>query len=164
MQSGVLECGALPPAALTEVFRRFGVERVDIAPGLPVPGSYWGAPEAGLIADRLYVRPDTPVHSALHELAHFVCMSRERRARLDTDAGGDPLEECAVCYLQLLLADEIAGFGCQRCLRDMDTWGYSFREGSAGAWFAGDARDACEWLLDRGLIAADGHPTWQLRI
>ena len=30
--------------------------------GAEIPGSYWGAPEAGLVGDLLYVRPDTPVH------------------------------------------------------------------------------------------------------
>ena len=55
----------------------------------------------------LYVRADTPVHSLLHELSHYVCMTPERRAGLDRDAGGDDAEECAVCYLQILLADEL---------------------------------------------------------
>ena len=44
--------------------------------------------EAGLIGDALYLRPDTPVHSALHEACHYVCMDPARRAGLDTDAGG----------------------------------------------------------------------------
>ncbi|NIS90685.1 MAG: hypothetical protein GTN98_11520, partial [Woeseiaceae bacterium] len=49
------------------------------------------------------MRSDTPVHSLLHETCHIICMSRERRAELETDAGGDDLEEAAVCYLQVLL-------------------------------------------------------------
>jgi hypothetical protein len=110
------------------------------------------------------VRPDTPVHSLLHELAHFVCMSAERRARLDRDAGSDDAEECAVCYLQLLLADVLEGFGRGKSLRDMDAWGYSFREGSAENWFRGDGRFAGAWLLERGLIDEQGQPTWRLRV
>jgi hypothetical protein len=109
------------------------------------------------------VRADTPAHSALHELCHYVCMDDVRRARLATDAGGSDEEECGVCYLEVLLADELGGFGRARCLADMDAWGYSFREGSAGAWWASDARFAREWLLARRLIDANGAPTFKLR-
>ena len=47
------------------------------------------------------------MHSVLHESSHYICMSPERRAALDRDAGGDDLEEAAVCYLQVLLAGEL---------------------------------------------------------
>ena len=50
---------------------------------------YKQALEAGLIDRCLFLRDDTPAHSLLHELAHFVCMKSERRHGLDTDAGGD---------------------------------------------------------------------------
>ena len=30
------------------------------------------------------------------------------------------------------------------------TWGYSFRLGSAAAWFAEDAEDARDWLIATG--------------
>ena len=39
----------------------YGLETLTLGPGAPLPGSYWGEPEAGLVGDRLYVRPDTPV-------------------------------------------------------------------------------------------------------
>jgi len=119
-----------------------------------ISGSYWGESEAGLVGDRLYVRPDTPVHSALHEACHWLCMDASRRAGLHTDAGGDDIEECAVCYLQILLADCLPGVGRARLLRDMDAWGYSFRLGSAAAWFETDADDARAWLHNRGLLQA----------
>jgi hypothetical protein len=45
----------------------------------------------------------------------------------------------------------------------MDAWGYNFREGSAAAWWAGDARFAREWLLERELIDAGDRPTFELR-
>ncbi len=48
-------------------------------------------------------------------------------------------------------------------MRDMDAWGYSFRLGSAGAWFERDADDARHWLSIRGLIDAGGRPTWMRR-
>ena len=85
------------------------------------------------------------------------------RAGLDTDAGGDYDEENAVCYLQILLADELPGFGRARMMADMDAWGYSFRLGSARSWFEEDAEDARSWLQRHGLIDASGRPTFALR-
>ncbi len=137
--------------ALAGLLARFGLELALVAPQEDIPGSYWGEREAGLKGDRLYVRLDTPVHSVLHEAAHYLCMTPERRAGLDTDAGGDDLEESAVCYLQILLAQELPGVGRERMLADMDAWGYSFRLGGAGAWFLDDAQDAREWLVAMGL-------------
>jgi hypothetical protein len=131
---------------------RYGMELVLVAPDQVIPGSYWGDREAGLIGSKIYARLDTPLHSVLHESAHFICMTPERRAGLDTDAGGDDAEECGVCYLQMLMAESLPGIGRERLCRDMDEWGYSFRLGSAAAWFAGDAADAREWLLAHGLI------------
>ncbi len=114
----------------------YGARLVVLAPHEAIPGSYWGDCEAGLVGDAVYVRADTPAHSLLHELCHYVCMDDARRAALATDAGGNDDEESAVCYLQVLLAQRLRGFGIERCLQDMDAWGYSFREGSARAWFA----------------------------
>ena len=150
-------------ADLEVLAAKYGMRVVELARGEGIPGSYWGESEAGLVADRLYVRADTPAHSALHELCHYVCMDDERRARLATDAGGSDDEECGVCYLEVLLADELRGFGRARCLADMDAWGYSFREGSAAAWWEGDARFARDWLLERALIDAADRPTFALR-
>src|SRR5256885_5038582 len=48
----------------------------------------------------------TLFRSVLHEASHYVCMTAERRAGLDRDAGGSDLEEAAVCYLQVLLAGQ----------------------------------------------------------
>ena len=111
----------------------------------------------------LYVRADTPLHSLLHELSHFVCMSAERRAGLDRDAGGDDAEECAVCYLQILLADELPQLGRERMFADMDAWGYTFRLGSSRAWFEQDAADARTWLRESGLIDESHRPTFRLK-
>jgi len=163
MSVDVLHLAELGRECVAELAARYGVRLVDVADARPIPGSYWGAPEAGLKGAQLYGRADTPVHSLLHELSHYVCMNEARRLALDTDAGGSDDEECAVCYLQLVLADGLTGFGRLRCLRDMDAWGYSFREGSAAAWFAGDGQAARAWLLQRGLIDAQGAPTWTLR-
>lgn len=145
--------------AVAVLLRRYGMELALVAPQEVIPGSYWGDSEAGLLGDRLYARLDTPVHSVLHEACHYICMAPERRAGLDRDAGGDDLEESAVCYLQVVLADELPGVGRERVWADMDAWGYSFRLGSTRAWFEGDAGDARGWLRQHGVIDAGDRPT-----
>jgi hypothetical protein len=151
------------PAALERLLARFGISIECIEKGQPIPGSFWGDEEAGLRGNRLLLRPDTPLHSALHEACHYICMDEARRAGLDTDAGGGYDEENAVCYLQILLADELPGFGRARMMADMDAWGYTFRLGSARAWFEGDAGDARDWLLACRLIDTEGRPTFRVR-
>jgi hypothetical protein len=89
-----------------------------------------GRIQAGLQGNRLDARLDTPLHSILHEVSHYICMTPERRARLNRDAGGDDVAEAAVCYLQVVLADEVAGVGRERLCADMDARGYRFRLGS----------------------------------
>lgn len=141
-----------PGRALRVLFERYGLVTRWLGDGTEIPGSYWGECEAGLVGGTLYVRADTPVHSALHEGCHWICADDGRRARMHTDAGGTDLEECAVCYLSVLLADALPGFGRARMLADMDAWGYSFRLGSAACWFAEDAADARAWLLEHDLL------------
>ena len=131
---------------------RYGAQLVLVAPQEVIPGSYWGEREAGLIGARLFARLDTPLHSLLHEIAHFVCMTAERRATLDTDAKGDDTEESAVCYLQILMADQLSQASREQLFRDMDEWGYSFRLGETSAWFNYDADDARLWLTNHNII------------
>jgi hypothetical protein len=142
-------------APLAKLLRAHGLKLVRVAEEAPIPGSYWGGSEAGLIASRVYARADTPVHSVLHEASHALCMGNERRKHLHTDAGGDPDEENAVCYLQVVLAGELRGYGRARCCADMDRWGYSFRLGSALRWLAVDAEAPQAWLARAGLITRD---------
>ena len=150
-------------ASLISLARRFGAEFELCGPDAELPGSYWGESEAGLRGNVLYARPDTPLHSLLHELSHFVCMAADRRASLDRDAGGDDAEECAVCYLQILLANELPQLGRERMFEDMDAWGYTFRLGSSRAWFERDAADARRWLQREGVIDEADRPTGRLR-
>ena len=150
-----------PP--LEQLLNRYGLRLTWVAPGAPIPGSFWGECEAGLIGAAIYVRPDTPLHSALHEAAHFICMTAARRAVLSTDAGGDEAEENAVCYLQILLAAVLPGVGRERLCRDMDEWGYSFRLGSAAAWFSEDAAEAQTWLMRHRLIDGEERITYACR-
>ncbi len=154
LECEVVRCGTVEARALAALLESYGLELVWIEDDAAIPGSYWGPPEAGLVGARVYARRDTPVHSLLHEACHAICMGADRRRSLDTDAGGDPLEENAVCYLQILLADRLPGVGAERLMIDMDRWGYSFRLGSARAWFENDAEDARAWLEARGLLPA----------
>ncbi len=155
--------GSVDRVAVALLLHRYGLEFVMIAPEELIPGSYWGDSEAGLKADWLYARLDTPLHSVLHEASHYICMTPERRAGLDRDAGGDDPEESAVCYLQILLAGELVGVGQQRLCQDMDEWGYSFRLGSTLAWFEQDAADARLWLIEREVLDPTGALTTNLR-
>ena len=142
--------------ALLSLLSPYGLQLEWVIAAAPIPGSYWGESEAGLIGDRLYLRHDTPLHSALHEAAHFVCMTASRREVLERDAGGDHSEENAVCYLQILWGNTLPGVGCACILADMDTWGYTFRLGSAARWFDEDASDARQWLQRESILREDG--------
>lgn len=161
--SDILTVGDVGISVLAGVLQRYGLELVVQDADEDIRGSFWGDCEAGIVGSRVYVRPDTPVHSLLHESCHVICMDAVRRAALDRDAGGDDLEEAAVCYLQVLLADYVDGVGQERLMADMDRWGYSFRLGSTRAWFEQDADDARQFLLNHGLIEKSGAPTFVLR-
>jgi hypothetical protein len=159
----VLRLAACDHSAVVRLVLGFGLDLRLVGPGADIPGSYWGDSEAGLQGNTVLARPDTPLHSILHEVAHYICMTPERRVGLHRDAGGDDAEEHAVCYLQVLLADQLPGFGRERAFLDMDEWGYSFRLGSTRAWFEQDAQEAREWLGAQGIIDAQGSLTGQLR-
>jgi hypothetical protein len=160
----VLRADDIDYQELLELLARYQLCVTKVADNDPIPGSFWGDDEAGLILNTLYLRGDTPVHSILHESCHFICIDENRRRALDTNAKSDIAEENAVCYLQILLSDQLSGMGRARMLSDMDRWGYSFRLGSAKAWFESDAEDAADWLLKNHLIDCNLHPAFQLRL
>ena len=153
----------VPLAALSSLLKCYGLDLVRQAQDTAISGSFWGDTEAGIIGHRVYVRADTPVHSLLHETCHVICMTEARRSVLDRDAGGDDLEESAVCYLQVVLADHIEGVARDQLMLDMDEWGYSFRLGNTRDWFQTDAEDAAEFLTNHGLLNATGEATFRLR-
>lgn len=161
--TNVLNCNQQRQQQLATLLKPYGMEIVHVAANEAIPGSFFGEREAGLIGNKLLLRHDTPVHSALHESGHFICMDPARRAKLDTDAEGDYDEENGVCYLQILLADHLADMDKERMMIDMDSWGYTFRLGSAKSWFEQDAEDAKQWLIDRNVIDIQQQPTWQVR-
>ena len=146
----MLRWSDIDPKPVIELLQQFDLEFTPVDDGQAIPGSHWGDEEAGLIGTCLYARRDTPVHSVFHEACHYFLMDQARRENLHTDAGGTSTEENAVCYLQICLAARFAEIGDQRMCRDMDSWGYSFRLGSASAWFKDDADDAVEFLKSGG--------------
>jgi len=150
-------------ASIETLLARYGL-RIEVQQdGEAITGSFWGDSEAGVVGRTVHVRRDTPVHSLLHETCHIICMSSDRRKHLETDAGSDDLEEAAVCYLQVVLADELDGVGCKRLMGDMDSWGYSFRLGDTRSWFEQDAEDARKWLIDYALLDTNDSPVFRLR-
>jgi len=161
--STVLLMRSLVSRSVTDLLDRYGLAVEWLTEDAPISGSFWGAPEAGIIGSCVYIRPDTPVHSFLHETCHIICMAPVLRANHTGNAGSDDLEESAVCYLQVLLADILQGAGRDRLMQDMDSWGYSFRLGNTRRWFEEDADDAKAWLQKHDLIDAKGRPTFSLR-
>jgi hypothetical protein len=148
----MLTLADIDPHAVNALLARYGLALVLVPDGEPIPGSYWGECEAGIIGTTVYARGDTPVHSLLHEAGHLIVLPPERRAAVHTDATDSIEEENAVCVLQAVLADALPGVGAERVLADMDAWGYTFRLGSAKAYVEQDADDAWAWLARAGLV------------
>ena len=157
----IVDIGELAAEAL---LARYDIDIEWLSDGEDIPGSFWGAPEAGIIGTQIYLRQDTPVHSMLHEASHIVCMDPAIRSDHTGNASSDDLEEAAVCYLQILLAAKLAGVGSGRLMQDMDAWGYSFRLGNTRRWFEFDASDAAAWLRERGIVNVDDELTWRVRM
>ncbi len=164
MPARVLTVADVDANEVAALLGRFGLELELLEGDAKIAASFWGEPEAGVEGCRVVVRDDTPLHSVLHEACHVICMDGRRRDDLYRDAGGDDLEEAAVCYLQVVLGGVLDGVGRRRLMRDMDRWGYSFRLGSTRRWFDEDAADARAWLVERGLLSAAGAPCYRLRV
>lgn len=147
----MLLLGGIDAGPLRELLAFHGIGLVVVAPGAPIPGSFWGEPEAGLVGPCVYARADTPMHSVLHEACHLIVQPPERRARVHTDATDSVAEEDAACLLQIVLAERLPGVGAERLMADMDAWGYTFRLGSTRAWFERDSAETRAWLARRGL-------------
>lgn len=158
----VMRLADIAEDAARALLGRYGLALQRVADGVSIPGSFWGDEEAGIIGATVYARGDTPVHSLLHEAGHLIVLPPERRAQVHTDATDSIEEEDATCYLQIVLADELPRVGRQRLMADMDAWGYSFRLGSTAAWFAQDAENARQWLVEHGLLDERGRLVFPL--
>lgn len=154
----ILRLANVDRSAVESLLAHYGLSFVLVPDGETIPGSFWGDDEAGIIGHTVYARGDTPVHSVLHEAGHLIVLPPERRAEVHTDATDSIEEEDAVCYLQIVLGDALPDVGRMRIMHDMDTWGYTFRLGSARAWFEQDAENARAWLIGRGLLTPAGEP------
>ena len=120
----VLQVSDVESDIVDQFLGRYGITLEVVPDAAPITASFWGEPEAGIVGRQVFVRGDPPVHSMLHEACHIICMSAERRDSLYRDAGGNDLEESAVCYLQVVLADSMVGVGRARlmCL-SCEFWG-----------------------------------------
>ena len=152
MNSDVLTLAEIAFEDAAALLAGYGLQLVRVADGEPIPGSYWGETEAGIIGSTVYARADTPIHSLLHEAGHLIVLPPERRAQVHTDATDSIAEEDAVCVLQGALGDALPGVGRDRVYADMDRWGYTFRLGSARAYAEHDADQAWAWLQARQLV------------
>lgn len=159
----MLHLADINTTALSQLLANFQLALSIVPNQAKILGTFWGEPEAGLVNNTLYARSDTPIQSILHESCHYICMDDHRRQQLHTNAGGSAIEESAVCYLQILLAEYIPEMGKARMFRDMDDWGYSFRLGSAKRWFYEDAEDAQAWLIEHQLINPQLQVLFRLR-
>ena len=153
----LIDIGRHDPAGL---LAQYGLHLHDVPDHAPIPGSYWGDDEAGIIGCNVYARADTPIHSLLHEACHLIVMPAARRADIHTRASDSIEEENASCYLQIVLGDTLPGVGRKRLMHDMDQWGYSFRLGCTQAWFERDADDTRQWLARRNLLDHAGQPVF----
>src|SRR3569623_1899135 len=58
-------------------------------------------------------------------------------------------------------AARLRGYSLARMRTDTDAWGYSFRLGSAQAWFEQDAEDALAWLIQHDVLDSQHQITWR---
>ncbi|MET0330256.1 MAG: hypothetical protein ABW154_02390 [Dyella sp.] len=156
----VLRLRDIEQTPLRQLLTRYALNFMQVADGEPIPGSFWGDEEAGIIGHTVYARADTPVHSVLHEAGHLIVLPPGRRTMVHTNATDSVEEEDATCYLQIVLADYLPGVGRERLMSDMDAWGYNFRLGSTRAWFEHDAENARRWLIEQRRLHEDGTPFW----
>jgi|TARA_B110000977_G_scaffold78491_1_gene105621 hypothetical protein len=148
---------------LKPILTAYSMRIVEVTDNQTIPYSFWGDREAGRLGNTLYARADTPLHSLLHELCHYICMPASERNKDLVDAAGSASEENACCFFQIILSAFIDNYNQSRLFEDMDSWGYSFRLGSAIRWYTEDAEDTREWLIEKNILLANNQPSWELR-
>ena len=93
MNSDVLTLAEIAFEDAAALLAEYGLQLVRVDDGEPIPGSYWGETEAGIIGNTVYARADTPIHSLLHEAGHLIVLPPARRAQVHTDATDSIAEE-----------------------------------------------------------------------
>jgi hypothetical protein len=99
----VLRVGDPAHPSLVELVRRYGAELLQQAL-TPCCRAHTGARSEAGLRGRVVRARGPPWHSVLHELSHYRVHDAGAAREPDRDAGGDDAEECAVCYLQIVLA------------------------------------------------------------
>ena len=100
-------CGGISTRVCGHAAARYDLSLEHVADGAPIPGSFWGEPEAGVIGEKVYARGDTPVHSLLHEACHLIVGRSRTGAHIHTDASDSQAEEdatAAICRSSLAIA------------------------------------------------------------
>ena len=95
-------------AAAQALCQRYELELEYLADDADIAGSFWGAPEAGILGRKVLVRPDTPVHSFLHETSHIICMDPQIRDE------HDGVFHCGrrLFFAKCLFGDRLSGVAC----------------------------------------------------
>ena len=78
----VLRLRDIDETDVVALLARYGLRFERIADGAPIPGSFWGDTEAGIIASTVFARGDTPLHSLLHEACHLIVIPPTLRWRV----------------------------------------------------------------------------------
>ncbi len=121
----VLSCSDMAADVVDRLLGRYSIDVEWLAAGTPITGSFWGEPEAGIVGRQVFVRPDTPVHSLLHEVCHIICMTPERAGMRSTAMLVATIWkslQCVTCrsYLQIICR-VLAGNGLCRTWMPGDT-------------------------------------------
>jgi len=74
-ESSVLKCSDIGPDVIDGLLSRYSISSAWVAAGLPLTGSYWGAPEAGIVGQQVLLAD------------HLPCVGRQRLMQ-DMDAWG----------------------------------------------------------------------------
>src|SRR5690625_8003398 len=83
-EQSVLRLDELPPGAAENLLQRYGLNLQTVAEGQPIPGTFWGEPEAGIIGGTVAARPDTAGQSLPHEAGHPPARTPVRRPHIPT--------------------------------------------------------------------------------
>src|SRR3546814_11455545 len=110
-QGEVLRLRDIAFADAAALLARYDLHLEHVPDDAPIPGSYWGESEAGLIGTTVHAPSDTPVHSLLHKACHLIVLSPDRRAAVHTDTPASAEEEDAVALRHAMPGEAHPGRG-----------------------------------------------------